>query len=153
MGCIDIAIQLDGVSNSERIFVGIGSTEEIIIDIFDLDGNIINRINYPHPKVMREEEQLEQISEKIANGKDFRNYKHHCSISSLGADNKNRIWVFNFAQTGNRNLMTFTESGELLNKVDLSTANCDIKILNDKMYKIVWDDDDMYSLEIYQIEG
>jgi len=49
--------------------------------------------------------------------------------------------------------MCFTESGELLFKDDLATVNCDVKIHNDKMYKILWDEDDMFSLEIYQIEG
>jgi len=152
MSSVDFEKQLQTVAGKERIFVGTGSIEKIIIDSYDITGEKLNHFEYAHPKVMRAEEQLKEYKEQIAQGRKYKNYKHHLAISSLEIDNQNRVWVFNYAQNRNRNLMTFTESGDLINSVDLRTVNCDIKILNDKMYKIVWDEDDMYSLEIYKIE-
>lgn len=153
MSYVDLEKQFHSVASSDLIYVGTGSTEKIIIDSYNTNGEKQNHFEYAYPKVMKDDEELNSLKEQIAQGRKYKNYKHHLAITSLGIDNQNRVWVFNYTPTGNRNLMTFTESGELLNALDLGTTNCDIKIHNDKMYEIVWDEDDMFSLEIYQIEG
>jgi len=141
-------------ANDEVILVGQALQDVIDFEVFDLDGNTLNRVKYSYPRIRKCTEEFEDWEDIVKGGGiDYSNWKDYSSIEMIFADFSNRAWILNHNEAKNFNLLVFSPDGELQDEFDLGTRLCDVKVHNDKIFKLSWDKDDNYKIEIYQIEG
>jgi len=148
----DFETELKIATNGKVIAQYKSASGDINFNIFDMAGNKLREFLYSHSKVQRPDEYLEAIKEQIKKGANFSNFKFEPAITEMAIDGESNIWLTTWDEDHKIKMLVFSESGELLKEFESEEFAYQIKILDDKLFKLRTTEE-INQIEIYKIEG
>ncbi len=61
----DFGSEVRGAAGNERVYLGKTTTDKIEIEVYDLEGNKLNTISHSYPKILKTEEELEELQKEL----------------------------------------------------------------------------------------
>jgi hypothetical protein len=148
--------------SKDNIYVTTIAPDEYLIQVYDFTGTHVKNISKKYKKIKRTDEEIEEIRNQLEEVKkqagphgaelEFKDYDYNNAIGSLLVDGKDRLWV----QTQDEDSTffdVFDNSGKIIGRCYLEDQSVGIcKFHNGLLYEISGDEDDGYTLNIYEVE-
>jgi hypothetical protein len=148
--------------NNDHIYITTIAPDEYLIHVYDYTGSHIMDISKKYKKVKRTDEEIEEIKNQLEEVKkqagphgadlEFKDYDYNNAIASLLIDGKNRLWVQTQDEDGSF-FDVFDNNGKITGRCYLEDQSLGIFRFHDGLlYEISGDEDDGYTLNIYEVK-
>lgn len=134
----------------DKIYISSTRTDNFLIDIYDIKGNLINTFTKEYKPIPLIQEDLEVREKfKTESGFDIQNWQHISAVQIINEDKNGNLWVKTNKDQNTFIWYLFDKTGHIFAKYPAETGRYFLKFCGENIYQITGNEETGYSINIY----